>query len=286
MKLLALLAAAAASALAAGCGAGETTRALPEGRFVAVSRSVEPKVQLFGDPVVARVDAIVDTERYDAERIRLVPDFEPFELEGEPVRRERDLGRYTHVHWEFTLRCLAYECLPEVGGGPPQPDPLTGIVPTTGGGFGERKTIRLDAARLVYDDPEEGVGLVRPVAWPAVQAVSRLDFSDTQVLGIGFPFAASVTPLPGATYRVPVALLGAGLLLAALLLLVLPAVLVGRALRREPPPVEDGTSELTPLERALLLVEWAYERPEPERREALEALAVELEDETSERASV
>jgi len=270
--------------LAAGCGGGGDAPALPEGRFIATSQSITPRVQLFADPVVARVDVIVDRDHFDPELVRVAGNFKPYEREGEVVRTRRDLGRYTHLRYEFTVRCLTYACLPKVGGGPPQVQPggLPAPVGSQGGGFGERKTVKLKAARVLYDDPEGSTRVLRNVAWPAVQAVSRLNFGDTAVTGIGFPFEASVTPLPEASYRVSPALLGAGLLLGALALLALPAILVVRTLRREPPPMVEEEPELTPLERALELVGWARERSEAERRESLEALAVELELESSE----
>ena len=46
---------------------------LPEGRFLAANQTVTPRVHLFAEPVVARVDVIVDSERYDPDRIRLIP---------------------------------------------------------------------------------------------------------------------------------------------------------------------------------------------------------------------
>jgi hypothetical protein len=292
MRALAVLAATAAlAALAAtGCGGGEETLALPEGRFLASRQTVSPRVHLFAEPIVARVDVIVDTDRYDADRIRLVTQFKPYEEQGDPVVKRRDSGRYTHLSYEYRLRCLVYECLEEVGGGPPEIQP-GGIPPPPGsqaGGFGERNTTRFDAARIVYDDPEKGDRTVQNVSWPDVQSVSRLNYGDVSsggVSGIGFPFEASVTPLPEASYRVSPNLLGAGLIAGALLLLALPAALTVRALRREEEVVGDEEPELSPLEKALVLVEWARERHESERREALEALAVELDEQGSPLAS-
>jgi hypothetical protein len=266
--------------LAAGCGGGEDVPPLPEGKFIATTRSVNPKVALFAEPVVARVDVLVDRDRFDPDRIDVEAEFEPYESEGDPLRTRRDQGRYTHLRFQFTVRCLVYACLPEVGGGPPevQPGGLPAPLGSQSGGFGERKTIDLEAAHLVYDDPEKGAQRLRNLSWPVLQSVSRLNFADTNVTGIGFPFEASVTPLPEATYRVSPTVLGAGMLIGALALLALPAVLVVRTLRRKPEAVEEAAPELTPLEHALLLVEWARDQDAEERREALEALAFELDD--------
>ena len=250
------------------------------------ARPSQPRVHLFAEPIVARVDVIVDGDRYDPDRIKVVPSFDPYEEHGDPVIERRDAGRYTHLSYEYTLRCLVYDCLQEVGGGPPQIQ-AGGLPPppsAQGGGFGERNTTRFDAARVVYDDPDEGEQTVQNVQWPEVQSVSRLPYTDVSsggVGGIGFFFNADVTPLPEATYRISPNLLGASLLLGALALLAFPALLVVRTLRREEEVVVVEEPPLPPLERALALVEWARFRPEPERREALEALAVELDVEES-----
>ena len=287
MRLAAAVAVAALALVAAGCGGGEDIPPLPEGKFVATSQSITPKVALFAEPVVAQVDVLVDTDRYDPDRIDVSASFKPYEKDGEVVRTRRDQGRYSHLRFRYTVRCLVYACLPEVGGGPPevQPGGLPPPVGSLGGGFGERKSVTLAAAHVTYDDPEKGVQRVRNVSWPVLQAVSRLNFADTNVTGIGFPFEASVTPLPEASYRISPNVLGAGLLVGALALLVLPAALIVRVVRRKPEVVEDTEPELSPLEQALRLVEWARaEGNLEERREALEALAYELDEPEPEHA--
>jgi hypothetical protein len=277
MRRLALVS--VAIVVAAGCGGGNDVPPLAAGRFLASSQSITPRVQLFAEPVLARVDVIVDRERFDPERIRVAGKFAPYEPEGAVVRTRSDDGRFTHLRFDIKLRCLTYACLPEVGGGPPEvlPGGIPPPVESQGGGFGERKSVDLEPARVVYDDPKGKPRTLRNVHWPTVQSVSRLNFGDTDVTGIGFPFEASVSPFPELSYRVAPTALGAGLLLGALALLLLPLVLFVRALRREDPVDEEGPPELSPLEQALALVAWARERPEQERREALEALAVELE---------
>lgn len=268
--------------LSAGCGGGHEASPLPEGRFLVVRKSLTPNVQLFAEPVVARVDVLVDGDRFDPDRLRIAGFFKPFELDGAVVRERRDQGRYTHLRYEFTLRCLVWECLPHtddpgaapvsVGGGTERPPPV--------GGIRDRRTHRLKTARILYDDPEKGTRRLRTVHWPEVVSVSRLNFSDRDVSVLGFPFEASVTPLPEASYRLPPALIGGGLLVAALALLALPARLLVRSRRRKPAPVvEEEEPQLAPLERALRLVEGVGDRAPDERREALEVLAGELDAE-------
>jgi hypothetical protein len=268
--------------LAAGCGGEGDVPPLPEGRSLAVEQSLTPDVQLFAEPVVARVDVLVDGERFDPSRVRVAGFFDPFELDGEVARERRDQGRYTHLRYEFTLRCLVWECLPHTDDPGATPVSVGGDVqrPPPVGGVRDRRTHKLRAARVLYDDPQKGTQRVSNVTWPEVVSVSRLNFSDRDVSVLGFPFEASVTPLPEASYRFPPTLVGIGLVVAALALLALPAGLVVRSFRRQPAPVvEMEEPELAPLERALRLVEWACEGEPAERREALEVLAGELEAE-------
>jgi hypothetical protein len=264
--------------LAAGCG-GETT-ALPKGRQMAATWSINPPVALFGDPIVARVDVLLDRKRLSPRRVRVNPNFEPYERLGPPRRERRDLGRFTHLRYEFTIRCITLGCIQLIGGGPGPGVQPGGIPPpvTGSGGFGERKSINLKPAAISYERRDGKTRLLRRIYWQDVQSVSRLNFADTQTTGIGFPFRARVTPLPEATFRIAPPLLGAALLLGALLLLIFPALVFGRMLRRKPPPPELEEPELTPLERALALVEWARDQQDGEdRRKALEVLAEELE---------
>ena len=138
--------------------------------------------------------------------------------------------------------------------------------------------MRLPAARVLYEGDGGKTEVLQQAAWPEVVSVSRLKQSDVPQFD-RFIFKTGVTPLAEPDYRVSPTVLGLGLLAAALALLALPTVLVVRWLSaRRPVPVAEEEPEVTPLERALRLVEWANEQADgTERREALEHLAVELE---------
>jgi hypothetical protein len=274
---LGALAAIMLALVAAGCGGDEQQPLLPKGQALATRGSIAPRVQLFGDEVVARLDVMVDRERYEPERIRVVPAFEPYETQGEPERNERELGRFAHVRYDFRLRCLSYACLKRIGRTPPQFQPGWVFPLSLGSGFGERASFRLKAAQVLYHDPDGGKQVLRRVRWPEMQSVSRLNFADSNVTGIGFPFEASVTPLVDASYRAPPLLVGGAFVAGGLALLGLSGLMIARLLRRDEPVVVDEEPPLPPLERALLRVEAAREEAETDRRESLEALASELE---------
>jgi hypothetical protein len=250
---------------AAGCaGGGEEDGTAPP-RAVTTKASLTPGTHLFAEPVVARLDVVVDGETVDPDQVAVETDFAPYEVLG-AKRTSEDFGRLTRLRHEFTLRCLLIACIPEI---------LQSAAGEAETGRGERTTIRLPAATIAYDDPEEGERSVS-VPWPPLESVSRITASE--IPEFGFVFKTSVTPVAAPTYRVPPAVLAGALLLGALALLALPVwLLVGWARSRRPPPAVEAP-ELSPLERALALVEWANGRQNgAERREALEVLAVRLE---------
>ena len=259
---LALLAAIAA--LAAGCGGSEPA-ALPHHRAIVATASLDPPTHLFAEPVQARVDVLVDGAKLDPARIRVKTAFAPYEVLSATRERE-DLGGLTRFRYRFTIRCLLIECVPK-------------IIPSAAGeaesGRGDRMTFDFGRVRVLYRDPKGEPRPVASAAWPTLESVSRINAPS--VPDIGFVFKTSVTPLPSATYRIAPALLAVLLLAVAALLFVLPAVLVSRWWRSRQPAAPAPEPELPPLERALRLVERSLRREDgPERREALEVLAHEL----------
>jgi hypothetical protein len=260
--------------LAAGCmGGDEESPAVPQGRYVATSRSLTPDVHLFGDSVVARVEVVVDRDHLDPGRVRLKTTFQPYERVGSVRFERRNFDRYTRLRYETTLRCLDAACL--------APGVSPGITPA-GGKPEARRAERIflfRPAHVYYDNPRsERPEHLKRVWWPRLETLSRISSSSPALtFALNTPFRTTLVPLPSLSYAVASSLLGAALLVAALLLLALPAWLTWSWLRKRRPPPPAEEPELSPLERALLLVEWARERVDShERRGALEMLAFEL----------
>jgi hypothetical protein len=262
--------------LAAGCGGEDEGTAPPPGRFVATSRALTPTAHLFGDPVDARVDVVVDRRRFDPDGIELRINFLPYRLIDGGIRRSRrDFDGFTRVRFEMTLRCLTIACVP------------SRIASVLGEqeGRGERRTFRFPPARVVYDDPEGGSERhLRRVWWPPLDAISGLSATNPEVQGggsfnaftPGAEFKSTLTPVVEPAYRLPPPLLATMLFGAAALVLAFPATLIAREFRRRRPQPEDEP-EVAPRERALRLVDWARRDGDAEaRREALETLAYEL----------
>jgi hypothetical protein len=266
MRYLAVL---AAVLLLAGCAGDEDTDPLlPPGRAIDSDRSLTPTTHLFADPVTAQLEVVVDRDQLDPARVTPSVRFDPYEAVGEVATTRRDLGRYTRLRYEYTLRCLTAACIPAR---------LESVLGEQEPGRGERTTIRLAPATIRYDDPTgEFPEVLRTVSWPPVTSVSRLNEAQSDA---AFPFRVTPEALPAVSYRAPPWEITAVLVLAALALLVLPARLGLGWWRRRRAGTEDGDAKvvLSPLERALLLVEWSRERDAAARRGALEGLAAELE---------
>ncbi len=258
--------------LLAGCADDGDQAAPPPGRDFATSRALTPTAHLFGDFVHARVDVIVDREKLDPDRVRTRLDFLPYRIQGGVERSREDFSHFTRLRWDATLRCITIACVPS----------RLGSVLGAQEGRGERRTYRFTPARVEYEDPETGkVRRLRNVFWPPLDAISRLSPDEQQIpayasLGPGGEFGATLAPVAEPSYRAPSWLLGVGLLAAAVALLAFPVTLVVRELRRRRPQPQ-GEAQLSPLEWALLRVEHARDHGDAEaQREALEALAFEL----------
>jgi hypothetical protein len=260
--------------LAAGCGGEDDEPAVPLGRFVATKRTLTPGTHLFGDTVTARVDVVVDRDHLDPARVRLQAAFPPYELVRKMQVDRKDHERYTRLRYTISLRCLARACL----AGEVSP----GITPAGGQPPSRRaeRIFRFRPGHLYYDEPgEEQPRHLRRVWWPRLETLTRISPSEPGLTFALFtPFRTTISSMPDVSYRMSPTLFGVGLLLLAALLLALPGRFAWSWIRdRRQPVLAEEAPELTPLERALVLVEQTRESADGEdRRGALEVLAVEL----------
>lgn len=271
----------------AGCGGSDETGAplVPDDRAAVVRGTLTPSVHLFGEPVVATVDVIVNREKADPDDIRVSSDFDPYDEVGETVVTRQDVGEFTRLHYATTLRCLEEDCIPRTFRGEITVSQLPGTPPfLPGQQRDEKRKYEFPPAVVTLEGGAEDTTLGR-VVWPPLRSLSRINWEDSSVVGQGFPFLTSATPLPEAEYRVSPKALGLALLAGAAALLALPTWLLWDRRRRRATPAQDKRQTLSPLERALALVEWASRRPSvDERREALEVLAVELDPDAAAKA--
>jgi hypothetical protein len=270
----------------AGCGGSDAPPLLANGKVASVHGALVPDTHLFGEPVVARVDVVVDRDKIDPSAVTVKSDFKPYETVGATDVDREDLGRFTRLTYTTTLRCLGQDCIPKTFKYSETTISQTPELPL----FPENQ--QRDEKRkyefpptLVAAGAGDDVQTLGRVVWPPLRSLSRLNWYADAIVGQGFPFVSTVTPLPDPSYRVSPTVLGVLLLAFAVALVAVPVGYLVRSRRARREPGASTAPQLSPLERALALVEWASRRPSSdERREALEALAFELDGDAGEAA--
>jgi hypothetical protein len=236
---------------------GSSTEALDRAQALEARVVVSPRVVLFGDTVTARVQVALDRERVDPDSLRVETAFAPWQLVRTPERIRRDGDRATYVETVYVIRCLGPPCVPSRAS----------------------SSREFQAVKLTYDQVGGGRASSE-VRWPVLVVNTRLvsdDFGRRDEYGTAW--RADLATLPVVSYRLPPALLLALLLAGAAGLMLVGGRLAYSVLpRREEPLLPEPSAppppDLTPLERALALLE----EPSPldgaaERRRALEFVA-------------
>jgi hypothetical protein len=236
---------------------GSSTEALDRAQALEARVVVSPRVVLFGDTVTARVQVALDRERVDPDSLRVETAFAPWQLVRAPERIRRDGDRATYVETVYVIRCLGPPCVPSRAS----------------------SSREFQAVKLTYDQVGGGRASSE-VRWPVLVVNTRLvsdDFGRRDEYGTAW--RADLATLPVVSYRLPPALLLALLLAGAAGLMLVGGRLAYSVLpRREEPLLPEPSAppppDLTPLERALALLE----EPSPldgaaERRRALEFVA-------------
>jgi hypothetical protein len=264
--------------VAAGCGGDDSKPLIAPSKTAVVRGEITPSVHLFGEPVVARVDVILNRAKVNPADVHLRTNFEPYEPVGDTAEERRDIGDFTVIRYTTTLSCLNERCIPRTAAGETTVSQLPGLPPFLPGQQRDEK-VKFEFPHALLIAPAEGKDrMLGRVVWSPLRSLSRINWDDSSVVGQGFPFVATVTPLPEPDYRISPTVLGLALLVLGVALLTLPTgLLVARGRRRRAASQVEAGPALSPLERALRVVEWASRRPSvDERREALEALAFEL----------
>lgn len=220
---------------------------------IEVQTDITPDAHVFGEQVVATVEALFDATQIDPSSVRVVTEFAPYEPAGERTVERRVSGGIGVATFRFPLHCLEEGC------------------DTTG----SRGVAEFETGRVVYrfhDSPNDAFGALD---WPPFEVASRVSEDDVEDIR----WRAAETSLPDASYRASPTWLAA-LLLALAAAFAAGAVLLGRAKWWRPTGevalAPAGPSE-TPLARALALArEASLNGDVPRRRRALERVAREL----------
>ena len=221
---------------------GVVRSALPTGPDGIAARTLlTPRSVLFGDPVRARVDVVVDREKIDPEGVELDTQFAPFIVRRER-REQEDFERWTRLVYTFELDCLETACVPDTF----------------------EKPIQFPQVIVRAEGAEQA-----EVEWPLFLISARVRETGAAAANAQEWRAAPVVAAP--TYRLNPTLMLVLLVAASLALLAVaaPALAVGlrgMSLKRR--------RRLTALERALAVLEHAHAADE--QRLALDRLADEL----------
>lgn len=233
---------------------------LPGGEEIHVTTRLEPRFPAFGDTVRATIDVVLDPRRVDPASVRIATDLAPWELVARPEEGRRAVGEAVLVRTTYALRCTTAPCLPG----------------------GATQAVKLPAARVSYASLEGSTRRVARAEWPLLVVTSRFAASSLDTSEPA-PFRADLVTLPPPTTPIAPTLLAVGIGGVAALLACLGAVLVALAWPRRrpepgPAPEPEAVPSLSPLERALALLEESTRRDGAgERRRALELVAGELE---------
>jgi hypothetical protein len=220
---------------------------------IAMNATLGPQQHLFGDPVRARVEVILDAKRIDPKTVNVRVNFAPYRPLRAPQRLESTAGPITRLQFDYLLGCMTYRCLP----------------------YGQRDFDLRNAALQYRTRGAQGVQSLE-IDWPALEATGRI--SATRLWEA--QLRADYRELGAPTYGLPprqvglVALVLAVLFGAAALILILRLLPLARIAERLGLKTIDRRSS---LELALARVREAAssERPDEGRR-ALERLAQEL----------
>ena len=172
----------------AGCGGSDSKPLLAGGKAAAVRGGLTPDVHLFGEPVVAHVDVIVDREQIDPDAVRVTTDFKPYESVGETTVEQEEIGQFTHLRYTTTLRCLREDCIPRTltGDVTISQTPELPLFPENQQ-RDEKRKYEFPAALVTAEGEPKDRALGR-VVWPPLRSVSRINWYDSSVVGQGFPF--------------------------------------------------------------------------------------------------
>jgi hypothetical protein len=229
---------------------------------IAATADFSPRIVLFGDTLVAHVDAVVDPTRVDPETVKVAWNATPWAPVSAPRTTVERAGSAAHVQSTYVLRCLSAVCAPAR----------------------ETERVDLEPARVTYGSAAGGAPGRQSieVTWPTLVVHTRVgDLDPASRDALAAPWRADLAALPAVSYRIPPRLAVAILVTLGALLLALAGVVVYRAWpRRQPEPEPEPEPEpvASVLEQALELLEAEVSADGvEERRRALELVADEVE---------
>ena len=220
---------------------------------IAVNATLSPQQHMFGDPVRARIEVVLDAERVDPDSVKVRANFAPHRQLQPPTESRSAAGPITRVRFDYRLACLTYSCLPN-----------------------GRRRFELKNAAVEYSTGRGGGVRTEEIDWPTLTAsgrISRARFYEAQT-------RAEFRELEPPAYRVSPRLVEVIGLLLALIFAAAAVILILRLLPLERIAerlgAEDGRhTDPRSSERLRACGTSTPDRAEEGRR-ALERLAAEL----------
>lgn len=240
---LALLAGVLALAL---LGPGAPTAA-PPARPLEVATSISPSPAFFGDPLAARIEVLLDSERVDPATVRLEADFVPYAVTRAPLRSSSRSGRVVALGYRFPISCLSADCVP---------------------GPGIRRVVL--ALLVVRARLRDGRETVVQASWPQLALAPRVDNAALRTTPLGWRTQLAVPPV---SYRASPGTLLAVLLACAAALGLGALAIVGAEYARWTRLRRTRATALSRLGLALALARESMRRNPDDRRKALALLA-------------
>ena len=228
-------------------GWNESGSGTPASAQLAATTSLSSRAVAFGDPLVARLDLVLDPRAIARNSIEVTPSFGTYRVVSRSLRTTEAGQRLTY---RYVLECLDPVCAP------PSARVEQRFQPTT-----------------VSYRTRTGQAVTRRVAWPSYLLSSRLTDAERRQPDRNLRFDAAPPP---ASYRIDPRSLRASLAATAGLLTLVALVLAGLALRPGAAAAEGAPGE-SRLAQALRAVRVSSANGRPtERRKALGWLGREL----------
>ena len=261
----------AAAALVALAVAVSASAAPPLGPQTAIggkqpiraSASLTPPVQLFGDPVTARLAIVADTKRVSPTGLKVSAHFFPYKPVKPPTVVQTVSGRFLKETWTWSLQCLVAACVP--------------VLPPSD----QYHIFRFRPAQVEYRAPNGKRGPRINARFPRIEMLSEVSPGIVTYLEANktINWQYELAPGTAAAYRVSPGLVFWVAIALAVLLGATGLAVAGRWVFRfrAPAPAYGPALPASYLERALALFFWARAQgDETLQRKALERVADEL----------
>jgi hypothetical protein len=250
-------------------GSGSENGGIPRG--IMARTSLSPRSAVFGTPLSAGIDVLVDRRFVVPGSVRIRASFGAWKPVGGIRRTQHRAGSVTEVQFVVRLECLTIRCIPPIKLRREVEFPLASVLykPATGGPLGE-VTVPWPVFSFGSNLTNTELAAHKQINPLRVSDLGASGLTMTQIVG---SWRTEATAVPAATYRFPPEALAAALFAAAGLLALGSFLLIARRIPRPVAPRPQAVRARSPVERALDVLDVALANGHTgEQRKALELL--------------